>query len=79
LWQSGCKKPGSIAEYLHDFVIELNHLLTEDLTVSKMCTIGVMIEYFVCDAPARSLVINVQSLNGYHGCDRCIQEGLYVH
>lgn len=73
------KKLGIIADCLHNFVIELNHLLTEGLTV-VVIQFCVIIDCFLCDAPARSLVTkNVKSHNGYQGCDKCTLEGLDIN
>ena len=31
----------------------------------------------ICDAPARAFVKNIKSYSGYHGCDKCIQSGVW--
>jgi len=36
------------------------------------------VDCFVCDAPARSFVKNIKSHTGYHGWDKCKQEGVYI-
>lgn len=29
----------------------------------------------ICDAPAKAFVKNTKQYSGYHGCDKCTQEG----
>ncbi len=36
------------------------------------------IDCFICDAPARSFIKKIKGHNGYFGCERCTQEGVYV-
>jgi hypothetical protein len=74
----GCKKPGNITQYLHDFVSELTDILMKGITVLGI-QLTVKIDCFVCDAPARSFVKNVKAHNGYHGCEKCVQEGVYIN
>ena len=73
----GASKPGSIGEFLHEFV-------SEALTLSD---VGFMLHdvrfraqvvCFVCDAPARALIKQIKSHTGYYGCERCVQRGVYV-
>jgi len=51
----GSSKPASIEEYLHDFIVELSHLMEVGLTFhGKHYTVDVV--GFACDAPARAYV-----------------------
>lgn len=72
----GCKKPGNISEYMHDFISELGQLLQVGLNVDSI-HLSVKIANFVCDAPARSFVKNIKSHNGYRGCEKCTHEGVH--
>ena len=36
------------------------------------------VKYFICDAPARSLLKGIISHNGYNCCERCIAKGLWM-
>lgn len=36
------------------------------------------ISNIVCDAPAKSSLLNVKSHNAYFGCTSCLEEGTYV-
>lgn len=33
----------------------------------------------VCDAPAKSFLLDVKSFNAYHGCNSCIVEGTFIN
>ena len=39
---------------------------------------AIQIDCFVCDAPARSFIKNVKSHNGYHRCEKCMQQGVDI-
>lgn len=34
---------------------------------------------FLCDAPARAFLKRTKGHTGYFGCERCMQEGVYVN
>jgi hypothetical protein len=72
----GNKKPTSISEYLLQFVLEMKHLLLNGVTKGP-CQVPVSIHTFVCDAPARSFLKNTKPYNGYSGCERCVQTGVW--
>ncbi|XP_070191797.1 uncharacterized protein [Littorina saxatilis] len=74
----GEKKPGSVDEYLHDFVQEMQ-VLERGPVFIPVCNreVSVHISCFVCDAPARAFVKNVKGHSGYHGCEKCTQKGVY--
>lgn len=74
----GSKKPPNIDEYLHDFIAELSSLLENGMTYNN-CLYSIQVDCFVCDAPARSFIQNVKYHNGYHGCEKCTQEGVYIN
>ena len=73
----GNSKPSSAAEYLEEFIQECSAVQRDFLWhMDKLYT--VQLTAVVCDMPARTFVKNVKGHTGYHGCDKCIQEGLYV-
>ena len=74
----GSKKPPSVPDYVQDFVEKLSVLLANGITCNAI-HFSVVIDCFVCDAPARSFIKNVKSHNGYHGCEKCTQEGVYLN
>lgn len=74
----GSKKPSNVADYVHDFVVELQQLFDHGF-VNDGNLYKVKLDCFVCDAPARSFIKNVKSHTGYFGCDKCTQEGEYLN
>ena len=73
----GSSKPKSLKEYLYDFVQEMKEVLTSgvDFDINKY---NVKLDAFICDAPARAFIKCIKGHSGYHGCERCVQKGLYV-
>ena len=74
---SGNKKPDSCIIFLEDFVTELEELQRGFEFEGKCFTLR--LDSVICDTPARSFVKNTKSHNGYHGCDKCIQNGVYIN
>jgi hypothetical protein len=72
----GNSKPTSAKEYLQQFLVELHQLMTVGLKPGQM-TYSVVLTAVVCDTPARAFVKNIKGHNGYHGCDKCNQEGVF--
>lgn len=73
----GCKKPQSVEEFLNLFIIDLLEVLESGLSVNgTMMTID--ISNIVCDAPAKSFLLQVKCYNAYFGCSSCIEEGDYL-
>jgi hypothetical protein len=73
----GRKKPIDLADFLKDFLSELEHLLSNGFRCENTF-VKIVIDCFVCDAPARAYMKNVKSHCAYFGCDKCKQEGEYV-
>ncbi|KAK7893047.1 hypothetical protein WMY93_022199 [Mugilogobius chulae] len=72
----GLSKPKCVFEYLQPFVSELKKVLTSGI-VHNGKQLQILVSSFVCDAPARAYVKNIKSHNGYSGCDKCNQEGVW--
>jgi hypothetical protein len=66
----GKKKPAKQVDFLHDFLVELQRLLTEGSLFNGV-HFTVLIDCFVCDAPARAYLKNTKSHNSYFGCEKC--------
>ena len=72
----GLSKPKCVVEYLQTFIDDLRNVLANGIVHNGKQLI-VQVSSFVCDAPARAFVKNVKSHNGYSGCDKCDQEGVW--
>ncbi|KAK0145122.1 hypothetical protein N1851_015976 [Merluccius polli] len=72
----GSSKPNSLEEFLGDFVDEICQL--QDGFVFEGHQLKLKLFSLVCDAPARAFVKAVKGHTGYHGCEKCTQEGAYV-
>lgn len=71
---SGTSKPNNLHDYLRNFIQEYEELGTKTLFFEGK-NIHLVIHSVICDAPARAFVKCVKSFSGYHGCDKCAQEG----
>lgn len=73
----GTKKPNAPDEFLRDFTHELKQL--QEGVCFKGKRVFFILDSVVCDAPARAFVKNTKAHNGYHGCDKCCQPGVYFN
>ncbi|XP_034060980.1 uncharacterized protein LOC117546329 isoform X1 [Gymnodraco acuticeps] len=69
-------KPKCVVEYLQQFISDLKNVLANGV-VHNGNRLKVLVSSFVCDAPARAYVKNIKSHNGYSGCDKCDQHGVW--
>lgn len=69
---SGNVKPP--VSFLGAFVNELNEIIEEGLTVDTK-HLHVVVDNFVCDAPARAFVKCIKMHSGYSSCEKCDQHG----
>jgi len=67
-----------VSEYVADFVQELQCLPETGLTCNNN-HLTIHIDCFVCDAPARAFIKNIKGHGGYRGCEKCVQEGVYIN
>lgn len=74
---SGIKKPDSLKMYLTDLANELSQLQEGFTFEGKRLTLKV--HSMICDAPTKSFVKVTKAFNGYCGCDKCIQSGVYLN
>ncbi|EFN82073.1 hypothetical protein EAI_00018, partial [Harpegnathos saltator] len=64
--------------FLTPFCQEYDFLKNEGLILNgKRYT--VQIRSIICDSPARAFVTCTKSHNGYFGCGKCMQEGIYLN
>lgn len=71
---SGTSKPNDLDEYFREFLDEYNELHLNGLNLGVK-VVYIDIHSVICDAPARAFIKCVKQYSGYHGCDKCIQEG----
>lgn len=73
----GNSKPQSLSEYLKDLICELKSLSAGFVVNGK--TFFLTVSSVICDAPARAFIKGIKSHNGYSGCDKCLQTGIYLN
>lgn len=73
----GEKKPNSIEEFMNPFVLDLLSVMNSGLDVNGS-VMKLEINNIICDAPAKSFLLNVKSHNAYFGCTSCTEEGTFV-
>ena len=73
----GAKKPEDINIYLRPFVEEINFLQNTGIHINGI-RVQVKMHSFICDAPAKALILKVKSHSGYSSCTKCTVEGDYV-
>jgi hypothetical protein len=71
----GKQKPLNL-EFLLEFVEELKRLMSNGIEISD-ARCAVTVHSIVCDTPAKNMVKGTVQFNGYFGCDRCEQKGVY--
>lgn len=74
----GSKKPSSIENYLHDFVMEVKDLLQNGLYINNK-KVSFKLGAFICDAPAKSFVCGIVGHTSLRGCTKCIQTGTTIN
>lgn len=73
----GLDKPKSSQELLQRVVNDLNNCRVVYIS-SRQIYLPVNVHSFVCDAPARSFILNIKGHAGYFGCHKCTVEGEYI-
>lgn len=72
----GTSKPDSPDVYLSTFITEFKEIEKSGISNGRK-NITLCISKILCDAPAKSFVLNVKSHNAYFGCTKCTTEGDY--
>ncbi|CAI6370279.1 unnamed protein product [Macrosiphum euphorbiae] len=70
-------KPSSSHEFLNPFITEMKEIINNGLCINNIL-LKFEISQIVCDAPAKSFVLNVKNFNAYHGCNSCTVEGTFI-
>jgi hypothetical protein len=71
----GSQKPVDL-DFTLDFISELKTIMQSGLEFNGVL-MEVEVHSFICDSRAKSLVKATVQHNGYFGCDRCEQKGVY--
>ncbi|KAE9526673.1 hypothetical protein AGLY_013321 [Aphis glycines] len=72
----GFEKPSSVDEFLSFFLMDALNMLENGINVDNTLY-NMEIAHIVCDAPAKAFLLNVKPHNAYHGCNTCIDEGVF--
>lgn len=76
----GEKKPKNSNEFLQQFVKELIPLVQKGYHSDLFnCDIKINVKAIICDAPAKSFILNIKGHNGYSSCTKCTIYGDYVN
>lgn len=71
----GFNKPKSFYDFLQPLINELHFLENYSFNI---ISVKVNIRCIIADAPARNSCLGNKAYNGYFGCGRCMQEGVYT-
>ncbi|XP_077280128.1 uncharacterized protein LOC143907321 [Temnothorax americanus] len=74
----GIKKPQDPNVFLKNFVDKTVVLINNKFTHNNKIY-NVRIHAFICDAPAKSFILNTKYPNGYNSCSKCLIEGEYYN
>ncbi|XP_071580030.1 uncharacterized protein [Temnothorax nylanderi] len=74
----GEAKPANNNVFLQKFVDEATFLINNQL-IHDGQKIEIKIHGFICDAPAKSFILNTKSHNGYNSCTKCTIQGKYIN
>lgn len=76
----GQKKPNNANEFLQQFVEELIPLVQRGFYSNIFhLNIKIHVKAMVCDAPAKSFILNIKGHNGYSNCTKCTIYGEYIN
>ncbi|KAE8739396.1 hypothetical protein FOCC_FOCC015109 [Frankliniella occidentalis] len=74
----GVGKPNSSDDFLKDFVDEMNPLVEKGIECEGR-HVCVEVHLAICDAVAKSWLLNVKGHGGYYGCCKCTVEGVWLN
>lgn len=74
----GNKKPKDAALFLQSFKTDIIDLIRNGYKDEDENIIPVTLHCLICDAPAKSFVLNVKGHNAYHNCTKCNIAGKWV-
>ncbi|KAB0804368.1 hypothetical protein PPYR_01338 [Photinus pyralis] len=74
----GNSKPDSANEFLRDFIEDSTNLITNGIFLGNN-SYNFRVKMLVCDAPAKSFVLNVKGHTAENGCTKCYQGGKRIN
>lgn len=74
----GTKKPTDPNEFIKKFVDDTKILCKDGIIINNK-NIPCTIEAIICDAPAKSFILQIKGHSGYSSCTKCITEGSYIN
>lgn len=75
LFYGNCK-PQNL-DFLDTFIDDMVAIEKNGLLINNIL-FDIRVSCFIADTPARNLLKNVKSFNGYYGCDKCNQSGTWI-
>ena len=76
LWY-GASKPGSVSDYLREFLEELTRLTRTGITINQR-QFEIKLKCFICNAPARAFIKQIKGHNARQSCESCDIVGIEV-
>lgn len=73
----GVGKPASSDDFMAEFVEEMNQLVEECISCNNELLVAIVIDKCICDAVAKSWLLNVKAHSGRYSCCKCTIEGKY--
>lgn len=73
----GHSKPVNSDIFLHKFIVDAKKFLEEGIFFNSK-KYFIKFRAFVCDAPARSFVLQIKGHTGYSGCTKCTDHGKHL-
>jgi len=73
----GQSKPKDCNEFLHDFVEEIIPLINVGIVYNNK-HVKIVLHGIICDAPAKSFVLNTLGHTGKVSCSKCTIEGIWL-
>lgn len=73
----GQSKPKDCNDFLHDFVKEIIPLINDGIVYNNK-HVKILLHGIICDAPAKSFVLNTLGHTGKVSCSKCTIEGIWL-
>lgn len=67
-----------LEQYLEEFIAELLQLTNNGFHIGGARK-DIIVRSFCCDVPAKSFLKQTKGHNGFQGCDKCVDRGIYIN